>query len=99
MSAQPETETMTTTQKADLGVVGLAVMGVNLARNAARNGFGVALFNRHGERTDSLIREHGTEGRFVPTKSLAELVAALKAPRIVIVMVKAGKPVDEMIDE
>ncbi len=90
---------MTTTQKADLGVVGLAVMGANLARNAARNGFGVALFNRHGERTDSLIREHGAEGRFVPTKSLAELVTALKAPRIVIVMVKAGKSVDEMIDE
>ena len=90
---------MTEPQKADLGVVGLAVMGANLARNAAGHGFGVALFNRHAERTDALIREHGGEGRFVPTKSLAEFAAALKTPRIVIVMVQAGKPVDDMIDE
>ena len=86
-------------EKADLGVVGLAVMGANLARNAAGHGYGVALFNRHAERTDALIREHGREGRFVATKGLPEFVAALKTPRIVIVMVKAGKPVDEMIDE
>jgi 6-phosphogluconate dehydrogenase len=90
---------MTEAEKADLGVVGLAVMGANLARNAASHGFGVALYNRHGERTDALIRDHGEEGRFVPTKSLPELVAALKRPRAVIVMVQAGKPVDEMIDE
>ena len=90
---------MTDTPKADLGVLGLAVMGANLARNAASRGFGVALFNRHGERTDALIREHGGEGRFVATKSLPEFIAALKAPRIAIVMVKAGKPVDDMIDE
>ena len=90
---------MTDTPKADLGVLGLAVMGANLARNAASRGFGVALFNRHGERTDALIREHGGEGRFVATKSLPEFIAALKAPRIAIVMVKAGKPVDDIIDE
>ena len=85
--------------KADLGVVGLAVMGANLARNAARHGFGVALFNRHSARTDALMRDHGGEGRFYPAKSLAEFVATLSSPRIVIVMVKAGKPVDDMIDE
>jgi len=84
---------------ADLGVVGLAVMGANLARNAARHGFGVALFNRHSARTDALMRDHGGEGRFYPAKSLSEFVAALSKPRIVIVMVKAGKPVDDMIDE
>ena len=85
--------------KADLGVVGLAVMGANLARNAARRGFGVALFNRHAARTDALMREHGDEGRFYPANSLAEFVATLSKPRIVVVMVKAGKPVDDMIDE
>jgi 6-phosphogluconate dehydrogenase len=88
-----------TEAKADLGVVGLAVMGANLARNAARHAFAVALFNRHAERTETLVREHGTEGSFVPTKSLPEFVSALKRPRVIIVMVKAGKPVDDMIDE
>jgi len=90
---------MAEAQKADLGVLGLAVMGANLARNAAGHGFGVALFNRHAERTDALIHQYGGEGRFIPTRSLAEFVAALKTPRIVIVMVQAGKPVDDIIDE
>ena len=90
---------MTETRKADLGVLGLAVMGANLARNAARRGFGVALFNRHAERTDALIREHGGDGRFIPTKSPAEFVAALETPRVVIVLVQAGRPVDDIIDE
>ena len=53
-------------QLSDLGVMGLAVMGANLARNAARKGFGVALYNRHGERTDKLVEEFGHEGRFTP---------------------------------
>ena len=90
---------MTEAPKADLGVLGLAVMGANLARNAAGHGFAVALYNRHAERTDELMREHGGEGVFVPTKSLAEFVGALRTPRILIVMVKAGKAVDDIIDE
>ena len=57
------------TQLSDLGVLGLAVMGANLARNAARKGFGVALYNRHGGRTDDLVRQFGHEGRFTPTRS------------------------------
>ena len=69
-------------QLADIGVLGLAVMGANLARNAARKGFGVALYNRNHERTDELIAEHGNEGRFVPDQERAEFVAALEqAPR------------------
>ncbi len=86
-------------QLADIGVFDLSVMGGNLARNAARKGFGVALFNRHGARTDELVSRYGSEGRFVAAKSLAEFVAALAKPRAVIVMVKAGAPVDEVIDE
>jgi 6-phosphogluconate dehydrogenase len=87
------------TQLADLGVFGLSTMGANLARNAARKGFGVALYNRHGERTDELVANHGSEGRFAATKSIAEFVAALAKPRALIIMVKAGKPVDDVIEE
>ena len=65
------------TGKSKIGVTGLAVMGANLARNAARKGFGVALYNRHGERTDKLMEEFGQEGRFTPTKDIAGFVAAL----------------------
>src|SRR3954451_12406221 len=86
------------TRLADIGVLGLAVMGANLARNAARKGFGVALFNRHGDRTDELMREHGGGGRFTPAKTLPDFVAAIRKPRAIIVMVKAGKPVDDVID-
>ena len=87
------------TQLSDLGVLGLAVMGANLARNAARKGFGVALYNRHGGRTDDLVREFGQEGRFTPTKDLRGFVAALEKPRVILIMVKAGNPVDDVIDE
>ena len=83
----------------DLGVMGLAVMGANLARNAARNGFGVSLYNRHGGRTDKLMEEHGTDGRFTATKTIPEFVASLSKPRVIIIMVKAGKPVDDVIEE
>ncbi len=84
---------------ADIGVLGLAVMGANLARNAARKGFGVALFNRHADRTEALVKEHGGEGRFLPAKELAAFVASIAKPRPIIIMVKAGAPVDEVIEE
>ena len=85
--------------QADIGVFGLAVMGANLARNAARHGFGVAVFNRNHERTDELIKEHGGEGRFFPAKTLPEFIKSIKKPRPILIMVKAGPPVDEVIDE
>lgn len=53
--------------QAQIGVTGLAVMGRNLARNLARNGFSVALHNRTPVRTRSLVEEHGDEGTFVPS--------------------------------
>jgi 6-phosphogluconate dehydrogenase len=87
------------TDRADLGVLGLATMGANLARNAARKGFGVALYNRHGGRTDDLIAAHGSEGRFTPSKTIPEFVAALAHPRAIIIMIKAGKPIDDIIAE
>ena len=85
--------------QADIGVMGLAVMGANLARNAARHGFGVAVFNRNPGRTDALIAQHGGEGRFFPAKALPEFIASIKKPRPILIMVKAGKPVDDVIDE
>ncbi|WP_158813920.1 NADP-dependent phosphogluconate dehydrogenase [Methylocapsa sp. S129] len=87
------------TNLADLGVLGLATMGANLARNAARKGFGVAVYNRHGGRTDELIADHGSEGRFTPAKTIPDFVAALARPRAIIILVKAGKPVDDVIAE
>ena len=86
------------TELADLGVTGLAVMGANLARNAARKGLRVALHNRTDEKTDRLVAEHGGEGDFRPSHSVADFVASLATPRVVIIMVKAGKPVDGVID-
>ncbi|MFU8851904.1 NADP-dependent phosphogluconate dehydrogenase [Micromonospora sp. SL1-18] len=84
---------------AQIGVTGLGVMGRNLARNLARNGFTVAVHNRSPERTRSLIAEHGGEGTFAPSESMADFVATLERPRAVIVMVKAGGPTDAVIDE
>jgi 6-phosphogluconate dehydrogenase len=84
---------------AQIGVTGLAVMGRNLARNLARHGFRVAVHNRSPERTRSLVAEHGHEGTFVPSESMADFVASLTRPRAVIVMVKAGGPTDAVIDE
>ncbi|GAB3189525.1 NADP-dependent phosphogluconate dehydrogenase [Nesterenkonia suensis] len=84
---------------ADIGVTGLAVMGANLARNLARNGYTVALHNRSVGRTDALLEAHGSEGRFVRTETIAELVESLERPRRVLIMVKAGAPVDAVIED
>lgn len=90
---------MTAAGSAQIGVTGLAVMGRNLARNFARNGYTVAVHNRSVERMESLVAEHGDEGEFVPARSLAELVAALERPRKVVIMVKAGTATDAVIDD
>ena len=84
---------------ADIGVTGLAVMGANLARNLARNGFVTAVHNRSATKTDTLIAEHGSDGVFVPSTSTADFVASLTVPRKVIIMVKAGSATDAVIDE
>jgi 6-phosphogluconate dehydrogenase len=84
---------------ARFGVYGLAVMGQNLARNIASKGFSVALFNRTAARTERLMAEHGSEGDFVPSHGVQEFVAALERPRSILLMVKAGEPVDHAISE
>lgn len=85
--------------RAQIGVTGLAVMGRNLARNFARHGYTVALHNRSWAKTESLVAEHGSDGTFVPSESMADFVASLERPRKVVVMVKAGGPTDAVIDE
>ncbi|WP_255945901.1 NADP-dependent phosphogluconate dehydrogenase [Streptomyces odontomachi] len=84
---------------AQIGVTGLAVMGRNLARNFARNGYAVAVHNRTPSRTRELVRDFGDEGDFVPAESPEEFVAALERPRRLIIMVKAGDPTDAVIQE
>ena len=74
-------------------------MGQNLARNIARHGFAVAVHNRSESRTKQLMDRYGDEGDFTPATTIEEFVAALDRPRRIILMVKAGKPVDAVIDE
>src|SRR5438105_5687756 len=81
-----------------IAVVGLATMGMNLARNLARNGFGVSVYNRTTSRADDFMKQFGAEGAFTPARSPQELVAQLDRPRRILMMVKAGPPVDETID-
>ena len=83
---------------AHIGVTGLAVMGRNLARNLARNGYAVAVHNRSPEKMRSLLAEHGDEGTFIGTETLEEFVESIAKPRTVIVMVQAGGPTDAVID-
>ena len=83
---------------ADVGVVGMAVMGSNLARNIARNGYRVALFNRTPAKTEAVMRLYGEEGDFVPAEDVESFVASLERPRRIILMVQAGPATDFTID-
>jgi 6-phosphogluconate dehydrogenase len=85
--------------KADIGLIGLAVMGENFALNMASKGFRVALYNRSVSRVDDLMRGRGSGKRFIPTRSVEELVAALQRPRKILMLIKAGNPVDALIDQ
>lgn len=84
---------------AQIGVVGLAVMGSNLARNFARNGHTVAVYNRSTDKTDKLIADHGSEGNFIPSATVEEFVASLEKPRRAIIMVQAGNATDAVINQ
>ena len=83
--------------KADIGLVGLAVMGQNLVLNMDDHGFEVAVFNRTTATVDEFINGNAKGTRVVGAHSLEELVAALERPRRVMLLVKAGRPVDEFI--
>ncbi|MFP6561455.1 NADP-dependent phosphogluconate dehydrogenase [Paraburkholderia sp. B3] len=82
--------------KQPIGVVGLAVMGSNLALNIESRGHAVSVFNRSRERTDELIAEY-PDRKLVPSYTLEEFVASLEKPRRILLMVKAGEPTDATI--
>jgi len=85
--------------KADIAVVGLAVMGENLILNMESKGFAVACYNRTVERVDSFINGRAKGKNIIGCHNIEELVANLKTPRKVMVMIKAGSPVDGFIDQ
>lgn len=84
--------------KQAVGVIGLAVMGKNLALNIREHGYSVAVYNRSGEKTDNLLKE-AKDKDMVGTYTLEEFVDSLEKPRKIIMMVKAGKAVDDMIEQ
>jgi 6-phosphogluconate dehydrogenase len=87
------------TEKRTFGVIGLAVMGENLALNVESRGFPIAVYNRTASKTESFMAQRATGKDIKAAYSLAEFVQALDRPRKILVMVKAGKPVDGVIEE
>ena len=83
--------------KASIGIIGLAVMGENLALNIESKGYTVAVFDIRPERPDEFAGSKGAGKRFIPTHSLPELAASLERPRKILMMIKAGDPVDQVI--
>ncbi|PYJ15888.1 MAG: phosphogluconate dehydrogenase (NADP(+)-dependent, decarboxylating) [Verrucomicrobia bacterium] len=83
----------------DIGLIGLAVMGENLALNLESKGFSVAVFNRTTEVTEKFAAGRAKGKNIRPTRTMEEFVAALKTPRIAMMMVKAGAPVDSVISQ
>src|SRR6478752_2531202 len=86
-----------TTPTADIGLIGLAVMGENLVLNMESHGFTVAVFNRTTSKVDEFVNGRGKGKRFVGCHSPKDLVAAVKKPRKVMMLVKAGQAVDDTI--
>ncbi len=83
----------------DIGLIGLAVMGENLALNMESRGYHVAVFNRTTKVVDDFIGGRAKGKNFVGCQTVDELVSSLKSPRKVMIMVKAGAPVDAVIDQ
>ncbi|MFC2087187.1 decarboxylating NADP(+)-dependent phosphogluconate dehydrogenase [Bacteroidota bacterium] len=84
---------------ADIGLIGLAVMGENLVLNMESHGHTVAVFNRTVEKVDKFINGRGAGKKFIGTSSIEDLVNSIKRPRKIMMLVKAGKPVDDFIEQ
>ncbi|HEX3728964.1 MAG TPA: NAD(P)-binding domain-containing protein, partial [Opitutaceae bacterium] len=83
----------------DIGLVGLAVMGQNLALNIADHGFQISVYNRTEEKTEKFVAENpSTPGGVVGTKTYEEFVKSLSKPRKMVILVQAGKATDAVID-
>ncbi|GAX01539.1 NADP-dependent phosphogluconate dehydrogenase [Secundilactobacillus silagei] len=83
---------------ANIGVVGMAVMGKNLALNIESRGFTVGIYNRTASKTDKVMADH-SDKKLVPSHTIEDFVDSLEKPRRILLMVKAGKPTDAVIDE
>lgn len=83
---------------ADIGLIGLAVMGENLVLNMESKGYTVAVFNRTVDKVDKFVNGRGAGKNFIGAHSIEELCASLEKPRKVMMLVKAGKPVDDFIE-
>src|SRR5262249_12276113 len=85
--------------QSDIGLIGLAVMGQNLALNIADHGFQISVYNRTTEKTDKFVAENpNTPGGVVGTRTLEEFVQSLAKPRKIVILVQAGKGTDAVID-
>jgi 6-phosphogluconate dehydrogenase len=93
----PPTKKSMTQAVSDIGLIGLAVMGENLALNIERNGYPISVFNRTTSKVDDFMKRKAKGKKFVGAQSVEEFVKSLKTPRKIIIMVKAGKPVDDTI--
>src|SRR5439155_25625513 len=87
------------TNQCDIGIIGLAVMGENLALNLESKGFTVAVFNRTTEVTEKFDAGRAKGKNIQATRTMEEFVGALKKPRKAMIMVKAGAPVDAVINQ
>ena len=86
-------------KKADIGLIGLAVMGENLVLNMESHGFSAAVYNRTVEKVDAFVNGRGKGKNFIGCHSLEELCNSLKTPRKIMMMVKAGKAVDDLMEQ
>ena len=86
-------------KKSDIGLVGLAVMGENLVMNMESKGFTVSVYNRTGQKVTDFINGRAKGKNITGTYTLKELAASLEKPRKVMLMIKAGSAVDEMIED
>jgi 6-phosphogluconate dehydrogenase len=84
---------------ADIGLIGLAVMGENLVLNMENKGFSVAVYNRTTSKVDDFIKGRGAGKNITGSHTVADLAAALSKPRKAMIMVKAGQPVDDAIEQ
>src|SRR2546429_3745555 len=88
-----------TPNQCDIGLIGLAVMGENLVLNMESKGFSVAVFNRTTKVTDDFAAGRAKGKKIAPTRTMEEFVRALSRPRKAMIMVKAGAPVDAVIEQ
>ncbi len=86
-------------KKSDIGLIGLAVMGENLVLNMESKGFTVSIYNRTKSKVDNLINGRGKGKNIIGTHTMEEFINSIEQPRKIIIMVKAGQPVDAVIDE